>query len=481
MWVVRISRKNETIDSAAHSYNYTYDLAGRLIEVRKDGILSSRYTYDANGNRFNYTGSGGAVTGTYDDRDRLMQYSAATYTYTANGELLSKINGSETTSYHYDVLGNLLNVTLGSLNLNPDPQNGVLTGSALGNITDTIGYSSFGEAAAYQAFSSATNIFSVNYTRDDLGRISRKNETINGAAHSYNYTYDLAGRLTEVWKDGILLSRYTYDANGNRLSYTGSDGAVTGTFDDQDRLMQYGAATYAYTANGELLSKTNGSQTSSYHHDVLGNLLNVTLPGGTKIDYIVDGQNRRIGKKVNDVLVQGFLYENQLSPIAELDGSGNVVSRFVYASRGNVPDYMVRGGNTYRIITDHLGSPKIVIDVATGAVAQRMDYDEFGNVILDSNPGFLPFGFAGGLYDRDTKLVRFGARDYDAEAGRWTVKDPILFDGNSENLYMYVKDNPINLIDPLGLLEVQISPKIPKNPVIDKDINKFNFCPINTR
>lgn len=242
--------------------------------------------------------------------------------------------------------------------------------------------------------------------------------------------------------------------------------------------MQYGTATYTYTANDEMLSKTNGSQTSSYHYDVLGNLLNVTLPDGTQIDYIVDGENRRIGKKVNGVLVQGFLYENQLSPIAELDGAGNVVSRFVYVSRGNVPDYMVRGGNTYRIITDHLGSPKIVIDVATGAVAQRMDYDEFGNVILDSNPGFLPFGFAGGLYDRDTKLVRFGARDYDAEAGRWTVKDPILFDGNSENLYMYVKDNPINLIDPLGLLEVQIGPKIPKNPVIDKDINKFNFCPI---
>jgi hypothetical protein len=55
------------------------------------------------------------------------------------------------------------------------------------------------------------------------------------------------------------------------------------------------------------------------------------------------------------------------------------------------------------------------------AMVQRVDYDEFGNVTLDSNPGFQPFGFAGGLYDRDTKLVRFGARDYDAATGRWTV------------------------------------------------------------
>ena len=71
----------------------------------------------------------------------------------------------------------------------------------------------------------------------------------------------------------------------------------------------------------------------------------------------------------------------------------------------------------YQIITDHLGSPRLVVNVATGIVVQRMDYDEFGNVTYDSNPGFQPFGFAGGLYDTETKLVRFGARDYDAERG----------------------------------------------------------------
>ena len=45
---------------------------------------------------------------------------------------------------------------------------------------------------------------------------------------------------------------------------------------------------------------------------------------------------------------------------------------------------------------------------------QRREYDEFGNALLSStNVGFQPFGFAGGLYDQDTKLTRFGARDYD--------------------------------------------------------------------
>lgn len=86
---------------------------------------------------------------------------------------------------------------------------------------------------------------------------------------------------------------------------------------------------------------------------------------------------------------------------------------------------------TYRIISDHLSSSRLVIDTST----QRLDYDEFGNVILDTNPGFQPFGFAGGIYDQHTKLTRFGARDYDAETGRWTAKDPILFRGRDANLY----------------------------------------------
>ena len=81
-----------------------------------------------------------------------------------------------------------------------------------------------------------------------------------------------------------------------------------------------------------------------------------------------------------------------------------------------------------------------------------MDHDEFGNVTYDSNPDFQPFACAGGLYDVQTKLVRFGARDYDAATGRWTVKDPIRFSGGSSNLYEYVNNDPINNTDPEGAL-----------------------------
>lgn len=105
---------------------------------------------------------------------------------------------------------------------------------------------------------------------------------------------------------------------------------------------------------------------------------------------------------------------------------------------------------TYRVFTDHLGSVRYVLDAATGAVSQRMEYDSFGRITLDTNPGFQPFGFAGGLYDPQIGLVRFGARDYDPETGRWQSKDPIGFAGGDTNLYGYVLSDPVNLTDRSG-------------------------------
>ncbi|MBK6515474.1 MAG: RHS repeat-associated core domain-containing protein [Polyangiaceae bacterium] len=120
----------------------------------------------------------------------------------------------------------------------------------------------------------------------------------------------------------------------------------------------------------------------------------------------------------------------------------------MYAGGVNVPALMVTPTATYRLVTDHLGSVRRVVDVATGVVVQELEYDAWGRVLLDTNPGLQPFGFAGGLYDPDTGLVRFGARDYDAETGRWTAKDPIRF-GGGINLYAYTTD-PVNQFDSTG-------------------------------
>ena len=110
--------------------------------------------------------------------------------------------------------------------------------------------------------------------------------------------------------------------------------------------------------------------------------------------------------------------------------------RFEYADE-RMPVAMTMGGATYYLTYDQVGSLRIVAD-ALGNVVKRIDYDSFGNVIDDTNPSFdIPFGFAGGLHDRDTGLVRFGYRDYAPKIGRWTAKDPILFAGGDVDLYGY--------------------------------------------
>ena len=96
-----------------------------------------------------------------------------------------------------------------------------------------------------------------------------------------------------------------------------------------------------------------------------------------------------------------------------------------------------------------------MIDTATGEVVQRIDYDEYGNILQDTNPGFIPFGYGAGMYDQHTKLLRFGARDYDTHAGRWTAKDPARFNYGEFNMYWYVGNDPVNRVDPTGLFKTE--------------------------
>ena len=428
--------RQNAVTVARGAINTTFNPAtGNLATIIAPGGIGLAYTYDG-ALQTGETWSGpviGTVRRAYDNNFRVISTS---------------VNGGQIINLQYDN-DNLL-THVGALTLTRSGLNGLLTGSQLGGVSDTIGYNGFAEPITYSAAYNGTALYDVQRARDKLGRITAITETIGGATVTYVYDYDATGRLTSVNQNGLTIASYTYDGNDNRLSFTGPGGTITGTYDDQDRLTQYGTATYAYTANGELYSQTVSGQTAQYEYDALGNLITVTLPGGTQIVYLVDGANRRIGKRVNGTLVQGWLYQDDLRPIAELDGNNNIVSRFVYASGATTLDYLIKGGVTYRIIADQLGSPRLVVNTTTGAIAQRLDYDAFGNVITDTNPGFQPFGFAGGLYDRDTRLIRFGARDYAAQTGRWTAKDPILFAGGETNLYGYVGNDPVDYRDPFG-------------------------------
>ena len=453
--------------------DYVYDTAGRLSSIELPmgqniglnyhpftGTINSISSPDSENLTFDFDGS--LLTAT-----TLYGTVAGQVTQTYNNDFLVEtrdINGAHPATFTYDSDG-LLEVA-GQISLQRNTINGLLTGTVVDGVSSTNAYNDFGETESESYVAVGNPLYDVSYTRDELGRVATKTETIDGVTDTYVYEYDNEDRLYEVYKNSTLTSRYLYDENGNRLVAedfsTGGQVDQNGIYDEQDRLISYGNsvdgyASYNYTDNGELDSKLRNGEEVQYDYDVMGNLKAVEfIDVGTTIEYLVDGLGRRVGRVVDGVVDKGFLYKDALNPIAELDASGAVVSRFVYGSKFNAPDYMVKSGVTYRIISNHLGSPKLVVNTATGDVVQRIDYDEFGRVTLDTNPGFQPFGFAGGLYDPDTGLVRFGARDYDAEIGRWTSKDPIRFAGKQANLYGYSFNDPVNWIDVNGLTQSDI-------------------------
>ena len=249
-----------------------------------------------------------------------------------------------------------------------------------------------GERASYTATyldnttQVTTAMLSQTYpVRDDLGRIKQLATTIRKTDGSgseslptQDYVYE-NGRLKSVWQGLVQVESFEYDDNGNRI-------IAGASYDAQDRLITSGNLSFQYTDNGELKKKTRTvsgqTQDTLYTYDALGNLRSVTLPDNTLIQYVVDSAGRRIGKKVGGVLKKKWLYRSGLQIAAEVDDNG-VMSRFGYSGGRNVPDFMIRNTVPYRIITDHLGSVRLVVNANTGAVVQRMDYSVFGYVTND--------------------------------------------------------------------------------------------------
>jgi len=434
--------ESKIVLNGVYTYSYFYELdsdgnqtgSGRLKKVTSPAGISLNYTYDGFlTSSIAWSGSiAGSVSFSYDNLFRITSYT---------------INGTDTIIYGYD--NDNLITTTGQLVINRKNQmGGLIDNTQLGNITTSNTYSAFQELLTYNAKYNDLDIFDISIVRDKLGRVVKKTKAIGSEVTVYEYGYDVTGRLVEEKTNNIVTSSWGYDDNGNR---THLNGDVVASFDNQDRLITHNNNTYTYSDHGDLLTKTTGSEVTSYNYDVLGNLLSVTLPDNTLIEYLIDSQGRRVGKKINGVLVKGWLYKDKLNPIAELNSNGDVVKRFVFGDSAIVPSYIIQNEINYSVITNEMGSPVMIIDSNSGNIIQELSYDAWGNVLSDSNPGFQPFGFVGGLYDPDTKLVRFGYRDYDGTIGRWTNKDLIKIKGGDTNLYSYVSNDPINLIDIFGL------------------------------
>ncbi|HEX7672551.1 MAG TPA: RHS repeat-associated core domain-containing protein [Bdellovibrio sp.] len=455
--------------------NYVYDgTTGQLTSIQENGNSSYSFTYLPTGQLGAQSSPDGISASMTYLRGLLSTVtqtgavqSQVSYTYDSDYRVSGITAGGISVPYTY-FRDNAQFFTAGDMALLRYSSTGLLSGLTLDATAEGFVRNSFGDILEDKTQVSNASVFDVTYGHDGVGRIATKSEILpDGTQNSYEYGYDSVGRLVQVKKNGTVVSTYSYDDNGNRTSATISGVSVSSTFDNEDKLLTSGTKKYTYNANGDLASVTDGSNTSTFTYDAFGNLKAASVVGKS-ITYVVDAQNRRVGKLVGGTLVQGFVYQSGLQIAAELDGNSQLVSRFVYASKANVPDYMIKGGVKYRIVSDQVGSVRYVINSTDGTIAQAISYDEFGNVLSDSNPGFQPFGFAGGLYDQDTKLVRFGARDYDPSVGRWTSKDPLLFGGKQmnlfgyvgtvgkvprmeTNLYGYALQDPINFIDPTGL------------------------------
>ncbi len=484
----KVNLDNAYVPPGNLPYGTTYNLDR---EWKRTSLPSGRYIdggYDNGGRLHDVTYPEGAVALSYfDNTDRVGMLTRVSATdiqaiaFSYDGFLTTRMafSGIANGEYRYSFDNNfrIMSVALDNVwtTLSRD-NDGLLTRygpftitrsgpagapSALSDNTLNISYTydSSGRLYTRTHTVAAIPVYAIQLGYDNVGRIAQKIETVSGAAHTFDYGYDLDGQLVTVQKDGTLVEQYGYDNNANRTSTL----TTSATYDDQDRLIQQGGITYQFDADGYLNQR--GSDTFAY--SARGELLSATV-GGQTATYQYDGMGRRIGKTDAAGTVQ-YLYGNPGYPFqmtASRDGAG-ILTTYFYDTAGNLYS-LDRGGERYYVATDQLGTPKAVTDAA-GAVIKTVEYDAWGVEVSDSNPTFdLPLGFAGGIADGATGTVRFGFRDYEAGTGRWAAKDPIFFRSGQYNLYGYVRNDPVKYKDPSGLgpLEVYIPPELKKEAAV---------------
>ncbi|MGE5086952.1 MAG: RHS repeat domain-containing protein, partial [Bacillota bacterium] len=414
----------ENLNTAESTVNMSYQY-GHLIFLSEANSGTSTYTWVGRllGSKMHTGGFNFSLQNTYN---------------LGTSRLASKVIAGQSLSFGYDQDGYLSSV--GSLQIQRDSGTPAIVGTIHGGVQQSIAYNIFGEATSRTYTYGGSTVYAESYTRDKLGRITQNTVQTSAGSNTYGYIYNIAGRLAQVNLNGTVTSQYSYDEQGNRTSSTRNSEVLSGTYDSQDRILTYGNNQYGLSADGEVTSilNTSNGQARTFTYSSQGQLTAAKLTDGTQISYTINGENRRFAKSVNGVIQKYFEYDEGGRLVADANQNGTLNSVYVYATQGHSPDYMIRSGVEYSFLKDQLGSIVMVVNKSTGEIVQQISYDEFGRVLSDTSPGFTPFGFAGGIYDSDTKLVQFGVREYDAETGRWISKDPILFSGADTNLYGYV-------------------------------------------
>jgi RHS repeat-associated protein len=269
-------------------------------------------------------------------------------------------------------------------------------------------------------------------------------------ANAHVYQYDNLYQLTFVdYNDGNSTG-YAYDPLGSR-----TDVNASGTITDYDTncLNQYtsvGDTNYSYDKNGNLADINNGQ--FQYVYDCENRLIEAKENSVTVATYAYDFAGRRVSKTTGGVTTR-YVYDGD-QIVAEYQG-GVPIRKFVYGPGIDEPILMINvSGETetlYYYHFDGLGSVVALSD-NDGDIIERYSYDVFGEPNRMSNIG-NPYLFTAREYDSETGNYYYRARYYKPLIGRFLQTDPIGYN-DGLNMYMYVGDNPGNLVDPWGLVKV---------------------------
>jgi len=326
-----------------------------------------------------------------------------------------------------------------------------------------------------------TLLSSFAYTFDPAGNITEI-RFANGDVAQYDY--DAKDQLTAEHRRGTLNYdiTFSYDPVGNRLTQTRSG-------DIQD----HGLITYSYNASDELLTETGRNYINTYTYDPNGNTISKTTkqtigPKNQKKEaterYVWDFENRMIGynaplgdsakdsvytyyadwwnrtQKTVHNNIERYLYDFD-EILVDYNAPGNPKALYINGPIIDERLAMLRDGQLYYYLTDHLGSVRQLIDTC-GTVKNSYDYEAFGtngnSVVLISNP----YRYTGGLFDSESRLYLLRWRHYGSDGGRFLSMDPLAervwsnakagFGVLSAARYTYAGSNPIRARDPFGLV-----------------------------
>jgi RHS repeat-associated protein len=408
------------------------------------------------------------VSYTYDDYDRLtgMQDSIGTwgFGYNLNSDLTS-VDGpwnNDTLTYGYDDLGRRTSLT---------PQGG----TALSYVYDRLN-----RLTTIQA-GSANHVYAYTGVNPLVQSLTRP----NGSTTSYQYNGE--NQLTEILNktstDDMLNQHvFTY----NTLDLRGSE-TISGFALPAMPALPEETVDYAYNAVNQLLSVTNPNLTFVYDDD--GNMtqgyINPLLGGAgvgfpftatydaedrmtsleytdsssvvhrTEYRYSGDGFLAEIRKYENSALVDTVrIVRDGLLAVQDRDGSNNVLREYTWGLNlgGGIGGLLnlKQGGQDYAYLYDGNGNVAAVLD-GSQAVVAAYRYAPFGKLLAQTGSLTQPFGFSTKRYDAQTGLIYYGFRFYGPEIGRWTTRDP-LGEAGGMNLYAFVGNNPVNWVDPYGLI-----------------------------